>query len=353
MSELVNHRESTVVAAINPNPECLLSLLQGQWAAWLPGAESPIRLNNAELLALGNPKNTDDQALLEKMLSNGLLRDAPVEFAAPRASVKQIACDGPLGLPGDFLKNYRVNHHFAMRNSGDGFMAYSERQQCYVIIPVMAAAALTASQNHDASVNAPDPAPDDALLQQFVDYGFLLPLAESQSVEVRKNEAVEFARYAKGGVSAALQDRDPEADLDGRIPVYFAGCIDLAMDMSYGYLNLALGMIRAMAENYEGGILNDRYYMVPHFLLSPAAVAAAAETYGPGVVFFSNYIWAHEGNLSASRELKAIDERFVCVFGGPQAPSYEKDVKTLYSEHPHVDILVRGEGEVFAKEILE
>ena len=330
-----------------------MTLLHGSWAAWLPGADSPIKLSAAELAALGGGMGPQVESLTAEMLERGLLRSGPADFVSPRTAIEHLSDPEESGLPAGFMEHYRVSHHFAMRPYGDGFVAYSSRRQCHVVLPVSAAAALTGSQEMTGSGSDKNDSSRDALLGQFLDYGFLLPLHGTGLVEVRQNAAVEFARYAKGGVAKALQDCDPQSDLSGRIPVYFAGCIDLAMDMSYGYLNLALGMIRASAESYEGGRLRDRYYIVPHFLLTPAAVLAAAETYGPGVVFFSNYIWAYEGNLHASEELKAIDERFVCVFGGPQAPSYDKDVKDLYVSHPHVDIVVRGEGEITAPDLLD
>ena len=191
------------------------------------------------------------------------------------------------------------------------------------------------------------------LIDELLKYGFIVQRDGVAAPEVRNNSAVAFARYAMGGVTQELQKRDPVKDLAGRIPIYFAGCIDLAMDMSYGYLNLALGMIMASTKAYEGGRLQERYYLVPHFFMTPAAVMAAAETYGPGVAFFSNYIWAHEGNLLASEQLKDLDRRFVTVFGGPQAPSYSKDVLSLYDRHSHIDVLVRGEGEITAADLVD
>ena len=58
------------------------------------------------------------------------------------------------------------------------------------------------------------------------------------------------------------------------------------------------------------------------------------KAYGPGVVFFSNYIWAHEGNLRAAERLKDLDPNFVTVFGGPQTPTYPNATAQILESHP-------------------
>jgi len=335
-----------------PNPQCFISILHNHWVGWLPDSDSPTKLNEKQLLALGGILPADDEKLVQDLLTLGFLLNESAEFPKPHTEIVVIPDQSAVNLATACQSTHRVNHHLALRPYKGGFLTYSTQKNCHAVLSPTVAAAMTGG-GPTGSTLLEEPGKTDKLIEDLLECRFIIPLKDMERPKVRQNAAVAFARYATSGVALELQGCEPEKVLEGRIPVYFAGCIDLAMDMSYGYLNLALGMIRATAEAYEGGRLKDRFYMVPHFLMTPAAVLAAAETYGPGVVFFSNYIWAHEGNLKASRDIKVLDRKFVCVFGGPQAPNYGKDVKTMHDEHPHVDILVRGEGEITAADLLD
>ncbi len=336
---------------LSTTPSCLVTMLKDQWVAWLPELDSPIVLDEASIRVLAGPTEGIDPEILGRLSEQGLLISGHGEKET-RSNLLTIADPGELVLPGDWRQRYRVNHHLALEPHTQGFVAYSSLQRCYVSMPLSIVSALTGP-----GITSPVPAEwstaSESLVNTLQDYGFLIPRNEGYTPVVRKNEAVAFARYAVGGVSQALQERNAEEDLAGRIPVYFTGCIDLAMDMSYGYLNLALGMLMASAKAYDEGRLNERYYLVPHFLMSPASVVEAAQTYGPGIVFFSNYIWAYKGNLNAAAQLKEIDPRFLNVFGGPQAPTYTDVAGDMLKEHPHVDVIVRGEGEITACDLLD
>lgn len=335
-----------------PNPQCLITMLHRSWVAWLPELDSPIRLEDSHILALGGSADEVDEAVLCELREQGLLLEESVPTPPLRTEPAHLSDSGDVSSSARFRHDLRLNRHLALRPHPGGFLAYSDRRQCYVVLPTAVVLAL-------ARVDAEEPESpqtetySDSLAQALESFAFLVREDDSNKPNVRTNTAVAFARHAVGGASKALRERVPDEDLAGRVPVYFAGCIDLAMDMSYGYLNLALGLLMASARTYDGGRLTDRYYLVPHFLLTPTAVLAAAKTYGPGVAFFSNYIWAHKGNLQAAQRLKALDRRFVTVFGGPQAPSYPEAAEAMLESHPHVDVLVRGEGEETASHLLD
>jgi radical SAM superfamily enzyme YgiQ (UPF0313 family) len=67
---------------------------------------------------------------------------------------------------------------------------------------------------------------------------------------------------------------------------------------------------------------------------------------------FSHYLWSSAENLAMSAKLKAADPSCITIHGGPNVPKYEADLETYFRTHPHVDIAVRGEGEVTAAETL-
>src|SRR6185369_6225956 len=60
------------------------------------------------------------------------------------------------------------------------------------------------------------------------------------------------------------------------------------------------------------------------------------------VAAFSCYIWNIEQTLKLSAELKLLNPGLFIIFGGPEV-SYESH--DLMSAHPHIDLIVHGEGE--------
>lgn len=321
-------------------------MVQGSWAAWLPEWESPAALSDAQVLALcGSPAPVDDPTMSE-LLDRGLLLRESVANAAEATEL-----DFPHS-PAPLPPTWRLNRHLALRPGPGGFRAFSARRRCYVRLPPPVVVAWTNSTSPGPG-SSHARASDEELERALEELGFALPDDELAVPQIRNNEAIAFARHAASGVSRALAERIPSDDLSGRIPVYFVGCIDRSQDMGYGYVNLSLGMLMASIRAYRDGRLNDRYYVVPHILLKPSEALRAARTYGPGVVFFSNYIWAHQRNLETAKRLQRLDRRFLTVFGGPQAPSYPDAAEDMLRQHPYVDILARGEGEETAADLLD
>lgn len=113
----------------------------------------------------------------------------------------------------------------------------------------------------------------------------------------------------------------------------------------------SLGLVMAYAMEYEGGRLNDRYDFVPMFLIDEERIVQRGAT--PGIFIFSNYIWTVEANLALSAAVKAVNPENITIHGGPSTPSYEKDCEQFFIDNPHVDICVRGEGELTFSEILD
>jgi hypothetical protein len=114
---------------------------------------------------------------------------------------------------------------------------------------------------------------------------------------------------------------------------------------------LALGMLVAYAEAYDGGRLNERFQFYPEWLMRPPRMKTLAAE--PSIFLFSNYLWVHAENLAASRKLKDFNPNGITVHGGPDTPKYEADVGAYFHANPHVDIAVRGEGEATFAEMLD
>ncbi|MEZ0242149.1 MAG: radical SAM protein [Sphingomonas sp.] len=131
-----------------------------------------------------------------------------------------------------------------------------------------------------------------------------------------------------------------------RVPVY---CVD---QMS-NHPPLALGMITAFARTYKDGALNGWYDFVPGYLTAGGAVQETVWQHGPGILLCSNYIWNLQHNLLISRLVKSFFPASITIHGGPSAPKYDYNCEEYFRDHPHVDIVARGEGEETAAVLLE
>jgi radical SAM superfamily enzyme YgiQ (UPF0313 family) len=122
------------------------------------------------------------------------------------------------------------------------------------------------------------------------------------------------------------------------------------VNFSWRITPLALGMVVAYAKQYDGGRLDEFYEFRPAW---SDGVSPMPEPGGPRAMYlFSHYLWSSAENLAMSAKLKAADPSCITIHGGPNVPKYEADLETYFRTHPHVDIAVRGEGEVTAAETL-
>ena len=118
-----------------------------------------------------------------------------------------------------------------------------------------------------------------------------------------------------------------------------------------GMVPVSLGMVVAYAMEYDGKRLCDKYDFIPMFLTDEARLLERAET--TGIFLFSNYIWCVEENLKLSAAVKAVNPANITIHGGPSTPKYEADAETFFADNPHVDIIVRGEGELTFADMLD
>lgn len=69
----------------------------------------------------------------------------------------------------------------------------------------------------------------------------------------------------------------------------------------------------------------------------------------PDVLCFSTYIWNIEETLSLCQDFKNISPQCLIILGGPEV-SY--DAAQVLQEHPEIDFIVRGEGEITLRQLL-
>jgi radical SAM superfamily enzyme YgiQ (UPF0313 family) len=134
--------------------------------------------------------------------------------------------------------------------------------------------------------------------------------------------------------------------VDRRVPIYF-------VTHHVDHLPLALGMLRAALMAHRDGALLTHYQALPIVAMEPKDLQSLFQRFGPGIWLFSNYMWSYEYNQRISRLVKSADRRNLTVHGGPSAPKYEAACREFLQAEPHVDIVVRGEGEATLCELLE
>jgi hypothetical protein len=107
-----------------------------------------------------------------------------------------------------------------------------------------------------------------------------------------------------------------------------------------------LGMVVAFARAYEGGRLDEFYDFRTDWVWSDDRFDQF--TAQPAIYLFSNYLWSHRRCIEISKRVKERSPGSITIHGGPDTPKYEQDGRNYLAEHPHVDVIVRGEGEASA-----
>ena len=111
-----------------------------------------------------------------------------------------------------------------------------------------------------------------------------------------------------------------------------------ALNSSYTHTNLA---VRYLASELESvGISTS----IKEYTLKDrkASVLYRLACTDADIYAFSVYIWNRNEMLSYARDLKKLCPESFIIFGGPEV-SFEDEA--FLTEHPYIDILIRGEGE--------
>lgn len=71
------------------------------------------------------------------------------------------------------------------------------------------------------------------------------------------------------------------------------------------------------------------------------------------ILLCSCYCWNIEITKKLAKSVKEINPKCLIVFGGPEVPDADRHNGTFFQNHPYVDIIVHGEGEVVLHNILK
>jgi hypothetical protein len=195
-----------------------------------------------------------------------------------------------------------------------------------------------------------------ALVDRLLAVGFVQPsqpgsaghLTHSRAAEVMR-QAIMHRRTVEGEFALRCDEHD---ESERRIAEDLGAPRTKVVPVNTKWMvpPLALGMVISQAMAYEGGRLREHYAFDPGWVFDEARIDEVAAS-GEGIFLFSNYIWNRE-NLEISKRVKDANRRNIAIHGGPEAPKYPPDVETYFREHPDVDIIVHGEGEMSFAETL-
>ncbi|MBR4892767.1 MAG: DUF4080 domain-containing protein [Clostridia bacterium] len=120
----------------------------------------------------------------------------------------------------------------------------------------------------------------------------------------------------------------------------------VALNAKYSHTSLSVRSIVSYVKNkgynnidfFEGTINDEYFYLLKNILKD-----------NPQVIGFSTYIWNVELVKKLTFDIKKINENIKIFLGGPEV-SYNKNV---FLEIPHIDFIIRGEGEIPVLKLLE
>ncbi|RCX11137.1 radical SAM superfamily enzyme YgiQ (UPF0313 family) [Anaerobacterium chartisolvens] len=81
------------------------------------------------------------------------------------------------------------------------------------------------------------------------------------------------------------------------------------------------------------------------YIIDAERLREEIEEKGNGIFLFSTYLWNINSHMAESVLIKNRFEDAMIVFGGPFIPRDEELAKRFIVEHPHIDVMVLGEGE--------
>ena len=118
------------------------------------------------------------------------------------------------------------------------------------------------------------------------------------------------------------------------------------LNSKYTHTSLALRYIESMLEDVNADVVLNEYtinnqldYVVQDIYIGKY-----------DVIVFSVYIWNVEETLIIAKNIKKVAPHIKIVFGGPEV-TFESE--RFLEEHPSIDVIVRGEGEVSVRELIE
>lgn len=127
-------------------------------------------------------------------------------------------------------------------------------------------------------------------------------------------------------------------------PHYFNG----PKEFKNYYLPYSAGILWSYSQTFQN--IRDAYELGQIIWKRDGLGEAVDKLAGSDIVGFSTYIWNRNYNLELSRLYKEKNPQAFIIFGGPETPHTDSD---FFTKYPWIDCVVKQEGELILKQILE
>lgn len=114
------------------------------------------------------------------------------------------------------------------------------------------------------------------------------------------------------------------------------------------YLPYSVGVLWSYSNQFKK--VSDNYTL-DQIVWRRADIEQTAESIkNNDVLVFSTYVWNRAYNYALAARVKELNPGCVTIFGGPEIPITKKNI---FKKNPFMDVVVKGEGEISLKNILE
>ena len=114
------------------------------------------------------------------------------------------------------------------------------------------------------------------------------------------------------------------------------------------YFPYSVGLLQAYLMTYSKRASELKFQLPVFTRLS--VTKAVEQLIESDVILFSIYVWNVNLSLEIAKQLKILKPKVKLIFGGPQVPD---NSKKFLVEHPFIDIVVHGEGEIVITNLID
>lgn len=345
----------------------------GGWPATRPELELVVTfatgrhptIRHAAAVATGDPVHEAFHATSRRLLVRGGLVKVDAADVAPdpepagHGSTAHVpTADGPTsaGLGPGADGRVALETPLSLQSHGPGYRVVGHEGDVLVTLTVDEVLALRALAPTAGFDPADPPADPDAALDHGARRDLCRRLLAARLLgpvgpdAPRRRRSPEEARALLRAAFARAADRHATAERDHRTATGVARTPVVPVSFTNGP-PLALGLIFAHCLAHEHGRLRSRYEFRPDWEWDDDRLEH--HTGRPAVFLGSAYVWSHVAVLDVVRRVKARSPSSLVVLGGPDVPKREADGRRYLADHPDVDVIVRGEGEQTALELLD
>ena len=190
---------------------------------------------------------------------------------------------------------------------------------------------------------------EDRLVQILSDLYTADLLSLVDQVEATERKVLGYRQTLKAKIAEQAAELDKkEALRQQQTGVYRPKVIPVSFGDA---IPAALGLVMAYSKAYNQGCLDEFYDFRLDWIWDEARTAGF--TSKPAIYLFSNYLWTHKTSIAVSENVKSLSPDSITIHGGPDAPKYAQDAEDYFIKFPHIDIVIRSEGEASAAETLD